>query len=54
MSARTSRRDQFLNKEEHVRNVLGCLDRPTDGTYLLKDRRTDRMTAAELAQVMNR
>lgn len=34
-------------------NVLGCLDRPTDGTYLLKDRRTDRMTAAELAQVRN-
>ena len=34
-------------------NVLGCLDRPTDGTYLLRDRRTDRMTAAELAQVRN-
>jgi putative ABC transport system ATP-binding protein len=34
-------------------NVLGCLDRPTDGTYLLDDRRTDRMTPVELAQVRN-
>ena len=34
-------------------NVLGCLDRPTDGTYLLDDRRTDRMSPAELAQVRN-
>ena len=34
-------------------NVLGCLDRPTDGTYLLKERRTDRMGAVELARVRN-
>ncbi len=34
-------------------NVLGCLDRPTDGTYHLKDRRTDRMGAVELARVRN-
>jgi len=34
-------------------NVLGCLDRPTDGTYLLDDRRTDRMSPVELAQVRN-
>ncbi len=34
-------------------NVLGCLDRPTDGTYLLDDRHTDRMSPAELAQVRN-
>lgn len=34
-------------------NLLGCLDRPTDGTYLLKDRRTDRMGPVELARVRN-
>jgi len=34
-------------------NVLGCLDRSTDGTYLLDDRRTDRMSPVELAQVRN-
>ena len=34
-------------------NVLGCLDRPTDGTYLLKDRRTDGMGPVELARVRN-
>lgn len=34
-------------------NVLGCLDRPTDGTYSLDGRRTDRMNAAELARVRN-
>ena len=34
-------------------NILGCLDRPTDGEYWLDGRRTDRMTASELAQVRN-
>lgn len=34
-------------------NVIGCLDRPTDGTYRLDGRRTDQMNAAELAQVRN-
>ncbi len=34
-------------------NVLGCLDRPTDGSYSLDGRRTDRMNAAELARVRN-
>ena len=34
-------------------NILGCLDRPTSGTYDLDGRRTTRMTAAQLAQVRN-
>jgi putative ABC transport system ATP-binding protein len=34
-------------------NVLGCLDRPTDGTYHLTDRRTDRMGSVDLARVRN-
>lgn len=34
-------------------NVIGCLDRPTDGTYRLDGRRTDQMNAAELARVRN-
>lgn len=34
-------------------NVLGCLDRPTDGTYLLADRRTDQMGSGDLARVRN-
>ena len=34
-------------------NMLGCLDRPTDGSYLLNGRDVSRMNAAELAQVRN-
>ena len=34
-------------------NVLGCLDRPTAGEYRLDERRTDRMSASELAMVRN-
>lgn len=34
-------------------NVLGCLDRPSAGTYMLDGRRTDEMGAAELARVRN-
>jgi putative ABC transport system ATP-binding protein len=35
-------------------NILGCLDRPTSGTYELDGQRVDRMGAAELAVVRNR
>ena len=34
-------------------NILGCLDRPTAGEYLLADRNTGAMGAADLAQVRN-
>jgi putative ABC transport system ATP-binding protein len=34
-------------------NMLGCLDRPTSGTYLLNGRDVSRMGARELAQVRN-
>lgn len=34
-------------------NILGCLDRPTKGEYLLNGKKTDRMNAAALAQVRN-
>lgn len=34
-------------------NILGCLDRPTEGEYWLDGKRTDRMTPAELAKVRN-
>ena len=34
-------------------NILGCLDRPTSGTYELDGRLTTRMSAAQLAQVRN-
>ena len=35
-------------------NLLGCLDRPTEGRYLLDDRDVSRMSRAELAVVRNR
>ena len=35
-------------------NILGCLDRPTAGTYELDGERVDRMDAARLAGVRNR
>ena len=34
-------------------NILGCLDRPTEGEYRLDERRTDRMSSADLALVRN-
>ncbi len=34
-------------------NILGCLDRPTSGTYELAGKRTDKMGAAELARIRN-
>ena len=34
-------------------NMLGCLDRPTGGSYLLNGRDVSRMGAGELAQVRN-
>ena len=34
-------------------NMLGCLDRPTGGSYLLNGRDVSRMGARELAQVRN-
>jgi putative ABC transport system ATP-binding protein len=34
-------------------NILGCLDRPSEGEYRLDDRRTDRMSPTELALVRN-
>ena len=34
-------------------NILGCLDRPTDGTYILANRDVSRMNEAELAAVRN-
>jgi len=35
-------------------NVIGCLDRPTDGTYLLDGARVDRLGRDALADVRNR
>lgn len=34
-------------------NVLGCLDRPTAGGYKLAGKRTDRMSASDLARTRN-
>src|SRR5512136_2446458 len=35
-------------------NILGCLDRPTAGRYLLAGREVSRMTRNQLADVRNR
>jgi putative ABC transport system ATP-binding protein len=35
-------------------NVLGCLDRPTSGSYLLDGREVARLSRGELAEVRNR
>lgn len=35
-------------------NVLGCLDRPTSGSYFLDDREVSKLTRGELAEVRNR
>ena len=34
-------------------NILGCLDRPTEGTYILANRDVSRMNQADLAAVRN-
>lgn len=34
-------------------NILGCLDRPTHGSYELAGKRTDKMSSAELARIRN-
>lgn len=34
-------------------NIIGCLDRPTEGTYILNGLRVDKMTDDELASVRN-
>ncbi len=35
-------------------NILGCLDRPTSGTYILGGKEVSAMTDAELARIRNR
>lgn len=35
-------------------NILGCLDTPTSGTYMLNDQDVSKMTDNELAEVRNR
>ena len=35
-------------------NILGCLDKPTSGIYVLDGQRIDNMTADELAEIRNR
>jgi putative ABC transport system ATP-binding protein len=35
-------------------NIIGCLDRPTSGTYLFEDREINTMTDDELAAVRNK
>lgn len=34
-------------------NILGCLDTPTDGTYILNDQDVSKMTDDELAEIRN-
>jgi len=35
-------------------NLMGCLDKPTSGTYYLEDREVSRLSGGELAQVRGR
>jgi putative ABC transport system ATP-binding protein len=35
-------------------NVLGCLDRPTSGSYILDEREVSRLTRGQLAEMRNR
>jgi putative ABC transport system ATP-binding protein len=35
-------------------NIIGCLDRPTDGRYVLAGREVSRLSRAQLAEVRNR
>jgi len=34
-----------------ILNLIGCLDKPTSGTYYLEDREVSRLSSSELAQV---
>jgi len=36
-----------------IMNIIGCLDRPTSGTYRFEDREIDTMTDDELASIRN-
>ncbi|MDD4656425.1 MAG: ABC transporter ATP-binding protein [Bacteroidales bacterium] len=59
--------DIVINKNEYVAimgpsgsgkstimNILGCLDSPTDGSYILNDTDVSKMNDGELAQVRNK
>src|SRR4030042_249883 len=37
-----------------ILNLLGCLDKPTSGSYYLEDREVSRLSSGELAQVRGR
>ena len=37
-----------------ILNLIGCLDKPTSGSYLLEDREVSRLSSGELAQVRSR
>ncbi|MFA7135972.1 MAG: ABC transporter ATP-binding protein, partial [Bacteroidales bacterium] len=37
-----------------IMNILGCLDSPTDGSYILNDTDVSKMNDGELAQVRNK
>jgi len=37
-----------------ILNLIGCLDKPTSGSYLLEDREVSRLSSGELAQVRGR
>jgi putative ABC transport system ATP-binding protein len=41
------------DRQVHLMNILGCLDRPTSGTYMLDGRLTTQLGAAALARVRN-
>ena len=56
----TIRRNEFVaimgssgSGKSTLMNILGCLDRPTAGEYILNGKPTHRMGAGELAQVRN-
>ncbi|MBX3351993.1 MAG: ABC transporter ATP-binding protein [Phycisphaeraceae bacterium] len=56
----TIRRNEFVaimgssgSGKSTLMNILGCLDRPTAGEYILNGKPTHRMGASELAQVRN-
>ncbi|MFA7135730.1 MAG: ATP-binding cassette domain-containing protein, partial [Bacteroidales bacterium] len=59
--------DIVINKNEYVAimgpsgsgkstimNILGCLDSPTDGSYILNDTDVSKMNDGELAEVRNK